>query len=61
MKIGDGKTKVNDLPFVDDDKPGQKTELGGEIFNDYENNKALADKTLAAGNDNWAGYYGFKI
>ena len=61
MKIGDGKTKVNDLPFVDDGKPGEITitgadygqsdyaEICGERFNDYEGNKALAAGSHAEG------------
>lgn len=40
---------------------GAETEQGGEIFNDYENNKALAENTSVSGIGNQAGYYGFRI
>ena len=40
---------------------GQKTENGGEIFNDYENNKALSGFTSARGKGNIAGCRGFNI
>ena len=40
---------------------GQKTENGGEIFNDYENNKALSYFTSARGKGNIAGCRGFNI
>lgn len=36
IKIGDGNTKVKDLPFIDENKPGEITNDGGEIFNLYE-------------------------
>lgn len=61
IKIGDGVTKVKDLPFVDDGKPGEITitganygqsdyaEVCGERFNDYEGNKALAAGSHAEG------------
>ena len=38
VKIGDGINNVNDLPFLHG--VGVETELGGEIFGDYVNNKA---------------------
>lgn len=38
VKIGDGVNNVNDLPFLHG--VGVETELGGEIFGDYVNNKA---------------------
>lgn len=40
IKIGDGITYVNDLLFISNPSIGEATEEGGEIFNDYENNKA---------------------
>lgn len=40
---------------------GRKTEEGGVIIGDDDNNKALAKDTFVNGNDNWAGYYGYKI
>ena len=40
---------------------GQKTSDGGEIFNDYENNKAISPNTHAEGQDNIAGGRGFKF
>ena len=59
IKMGDGVTKVNDLPFVDDGKPGEVTITGanygqstyasvrGERFNDYDD--ANGNRALAAG------------
>ena len=38
VKIGDGINNVNNLPFLHG--VGVETELGGEIFGDYVNNKA---------------------
>lgn len=38
VKIGNGINNVNDLPFLHG--VGVETELGGEIFGDYVNNKA---------------------
>lgn len=61
MKIGDGVTKVNDLPFFRGDCIGEETEEGGILLHEIGTNQALAKNTLAAGNDNWAGYYGYKI
>lgn len=57
FKIGDGKTKVSDLPFVasvgrpsvDDDKI-----TGGEIFNDYINNEAKGAFAHAEGSFTFA-------
>lgn len=40
---------------------GQKTSDGGEIFNDYENNKALSEFSHAEGNKTVAGSRAFKI
>lgn len=40
---------------------GKKTELNGEIFNDYENNKAYANLSSASGRSTTAGYRGFRI
>lgn len=42
---------------------GEKTEQGGEIFNDYENNKALGEYTHVEGKNNIAGATatGFKV
>jgi len=40
---------------------GKATEQGGEIFNDYENNKALAENTIAMGTASRAGCYGYHI
>lgn len=45
-----------------DEVIGKKTEQGGVIIgDDDDNNKALAKDTFVNGNDNWAGYYGYKI
>ncbi len=43
------------------DLVGVRTEEGGEIFNDYENNKALAPYARADGYNNRAGIYGYKL
>ena len=40
---------------------GQKTAVGGEIFNDYENNKALTPFSHAEGVQTIAGTYAFNI
>ena len=48
-------------PIDEDQLVGKKTEQGGEIFNDYENNKALAENTSVSGISNQAGYYVFPI
>ena len=49
-------------PSINEDQlVGKKTSEGGEIFNDYENNKALATNSISAGNDTQAGYKGYKI
>jgi autotransporter adhesin len=40
---------------------GQKTGNGGEIFNDYENNKALSEYSSVSGSGNAAGGRGFNI
>ena len=40
---------------------GQKTETGGEIFNDYERNIAIGDGSSASGIRTWAGNKAFKI
>lgn len=40
---------------------GEKTELGGEIFNNYEENKAVSEFSTAAGSKNIAGVRGFNI
>ena len=48
-------------PIDENQLIGKKTEQGGEIFNDYENNKALAENTSVSGIGNQAGYYGFRI
>ena len=59
IKIGDGQTKINDLPFIDG--VGQGTPEGGEIFNDYENNKAIGEGASATGLNTQAGNKAFKI
>ena len=61
MKIGDGKTNINDLPFVSGSSVGKKTAEDGEIFNDYENNQALSLSSHAEGWNNTAGGKGFMI
>ena len=59
IKIGDGQTKINDLPFIDG--VGKETPEGGEIFNDYLNNKAIGEGTSTRGINTQAGNKAFKI
>ena len=47
IKIGDGEHNINELPFVKE--VGEETPEDGEIFNDYENNKALTQFSHAEG------------
>lgn len=47
IKVGDGETKVHELEFIKG--VGQATEVGGEIFNDYENNIASGSNSHAEG------------
>ena len=49
-------TKLNSTDAV-----GQKTTDGGEIFNDYTNNKATGDYSHAEGRNSIAGAVGYKI
>ena len=60
FKIGDGVTRLGDLAFCESGV-GQITSEGGEIFNDYKNNKALAPYTSVKGYDNTAGGRAFKV
>lgn len=47
-------------PSINEDQlVGQKTTEGGEIFNDYENNKALTPYTSSFGNSTQAGACGY--
>ena len=46
---------------VDDTKPGLITDEGGEIFNDYENNKAIIEDSHSEGRETLAGSKVFKI
>ena len=49
-------------PIDENQLIGRKTEEGGVIIgDDDDNNKALARDTFVNGNDNWAGYKGFRI
>lgn len=47
--------------ITDNSKPGLKTENGGEIFSDYENNKAYSKNSSAFGTNTIAGGKAFKI
>lgn len=51
----------NYLTKNDDKLVGKKTDKGGEIFNDYEQNEAMAPKSFAAGLDTVAGTNVYKI
>lgn len=50
IKIGDGTTYVNKLPFTNG-SVGLITKNGGEIFNDYKYNAATAKNSHAEGQD----------
>lgn len=57
---------VKGFQFFDDDPvyvsdAGRSTEEGGEVFNDYVNNQALAPYSTAAGINTYAGVYGYKL
>ena len=54
-KLSEAETDINNKLV------GQKTPQGGEIFNDYENNKAIAEYSSAKGYNTIAGCQGFKI
>ena len=58
VKIGDGTTFVNDLPFTG---VGLSTGENSEIFNDYENNKALGKYSSAKGLSTVAGAKGYYV
>ena len=61
-KIGDGIHNWNDLPFAEfGGGVGQKTKDGGEIFNDYENNKAVSEYSHASGSNTHAGHFAFSF
>lgn len=65
LKGDDGCRGVQGAPgiLLVDSKPlvGRATEAGGEIYNDYENNQALAPFTRAEGFNNRAGINGYKL
>lgn len=64
LKIGDGTHSSNELDYIganENDLVGKKTSHGGEIFNDYENNKALAPYTSVKGYNNTAGGRAFGV
>lgn len=63
VKIGDGFTAWNELGWWRGPQgiQGKKTEEGGEIFNDYENNKALSSYSHSEGTTSIAGGKGFVI
>ena len=56
-KAQSGKAVAEALMGID--SVGQKTTEGGEIFNDYDHNKALGDNSTASGSNNVAGGYGY--
>lgn len=49
LKIGDGMTAFNDLPWKFSGSVGQKTTEGGEVFNDYEDNIATGEDSHSEG------------
>jgi hypothetical protein len=49
----------NSLTPWESDLVGQRTETGGEIFNDYENNKAISQYSSARGTKTQAGMLGY--
>ena len=60
FKFGDGELNVDALPFFNSGV-GEETPEGGEIFNDYENNKAIGEGSTARGISTTAGTKAFKI
>ena len=56
MKVGDSKRTARDLPFA-----SCGITDGGEIFNDYDNNKALSKYSSAKGYNTIAGGRGFQV
>lgn len=58
-KTGDGTTKVNDLPFQGEGVG--KAQGDGEIFNDYNTNLSIGQKSHAEGSQCQAGAYAFTI
>lgn len=46
---------------LDEKKAGEKILSGGEIFNDYENNKAISKYSHASGSNTHAGHYAFSF
>ncbi len=54
--------KLNELiDFLNSRLVGHKTEFNGEIFNDYKNNKAIADFSRASGSHSQAGALGYTV
>ena len=65
-KIGNGVDRWNDLPYAKTDgdeiaQVGKTTIEGGEIFNDYENNKSLSTGSSSSGKNTLSGIKGYYI
>ena len=61
VNICDFTYNADTKSYIDTAQVGKKTVEGGEIFNDYENNKALYINSHSEGNGNIASCLGFKI
>ncbi len=67
LRIKDKNGRVGSIIAIKGDRGlpgdglGRHTEEGGEIFNDYENNKALSKHSTVLGENNIAGLRGFAV
>lgn len=61
-RMGTTDESVTTKKYVDNSTTGKKTAEGGEVFNNYEDNKALGLYSTVRGNGNTAGYlaYGYR-
>ena len=59
VKVGDGKTNVNDLPFVNNITAGEG--VGSVILGDGVENHTGGMFNIAAGCGNLAGHFGYKV
>ena len=61
LKIGDGVTTVNTLPFLEAELGVSGIGENSIIFHDYDNNEAVSPYGITAGQNNMSGLYGFEI
>ena len=59
LTMGDTLRSVVSKEYVDNSTAGKKTPEGGEIFNDYTNNKAYGLYSVVKGTNNTAGLTGY--